>query len=306
MSERRKQGAKRNKTVAYIGAALVHIVIIGAMVFNFSSKHESIDAAYAEKVDVVKATTIDESQIKEQQDKLKKADAAKKRREAEERRRLEELRKKRVKEEDQIEELEKKKEIEKKEAERLEAKRKEIALKKQQEEEKAKKAKEKREREEKARKERERLAAEKKEQERLEKEELDRIEAEERELLAAQEMQRLIDEEEAMLAAQRAEQRTTTLLQKYTALIKDKVDRNRTILPDFERWRVATVIIKLSPQGDVLNTQIVQSSGSERYDRSVESAILKASPFPMPDRQTDPSANSLLQNIEYTFPMPGV
>jgi colicin import membrane protein len=301
MSERRIQGAKRNKTIAYIGAALVHVLILGAMVFNFTSKHESIDAAYAEKVDVVKATTIDESQIKKQQDKLKKADAAKKRREAQERKRLEDLRKKSADEEKQIEDLKKQQKLEKEKTKELELERKEIALKKQQELEKAKKDKEKRARDAKERKRKEKLAADKKKKEREQQEELERIETEERELLAAQDMQRLIDEEEAMLASQVAEQRTVTAIQKYFALIGRRIGSVRTVDPSFEIWRKSTVDIKVSPSGDVQYVRTIESSGSKRYDDSVESAVYKASPLPMPDIRELPEANRRLSSESFEF-----
>ena len=52
MSERRKRSKASTKTIAYIGAGLVHIVIIAAMLFNFTSKTETVDAVDADTLDV--------------------------------------------------------------------------------------------------------------------------------------------------------------------------------------------------------------------------------------------------------------
>lgn len=313
MSQRRKLGAKKNRTIAYIAAGLVHLLILGAMLFNFTSKHESIEADFAEKVDIVKATTVDESQIKQQQNKLKQADEAKKRRERLEQERLEKLQRDSAKEEKTIEELKKKQEVEKEKTVLLENERKAIALKKQQELEQEKLAAEKRKREaqereriEKERERKEKLAAEKKAQQRLKQQELDRIEAEEKELLASQEMNRMLQEEEAMLAAQRAAQRATTLRAKYAALIQEKVRRYRTISPDFERWRTNTVNVKLSSSGEVLSVRTIKSSGNVRYDRSVETAIYQASPLPIPSVAEDSDVNKMFRDLNLSFDMTGM
>ena len=79
MSERRQRESARNKLIAYTAAGVVHAVIIGALLFNFASKPDSIDADFAEKVDVVKATTVDESEIEDQKNKLKQQEREKRR-----------------------------------------------------------------------------------------------------------------------------------------------------------------------------------------------------------------------------------
>ena len=303
MSERRKIGVKKNRAIAYTAAGLVHALIIGAMVFNFTSKHDSIDAVYADKVEkIVQATTIDESLIKQQQKKLKDADDAKKKRERLDRERLEKLKKDAAKEEQAIEDLKKKQEVEKEKTAELEKERKAIALKKQQELEKEKQAAEKRKREAKERDRKEKLAAKKKQQ-RLEQQERERLEAEEKEFLASQEMNRMLAEEEAMVAAS---QRATTLRAKYAALIQDKVRRYRTISPDFERWRTTTVNVKLSSSGEVQSVRTIKSSGNVRYDRSVETAIYQASPLPIPSVAEDSEVNKVFRDLNLNFDMTGM
>jgi len=303
MSERRKIGVKKNRAIAYTAAGLVHALIIGAMVFNFTSKHDSIDAVYADKVEkIVQATTIDESLIKQQQKKLKDADDAKKKRERLDRERLEKLKKDAAKEEQAIEDLKKKQEVEKEKTAELEKERKAIALKKQQELEKEKQAAEKRKRDAKERDRKEKLAAKKKQQ-RLEQQERERLEAEEKEFLASQEMNRMLAEEEAMVAAS---QRATTLRAKYAALIQDKVRRYRTISPDFERWRTTTVNVKLSSSGEVQSVRTIKSSGNVRYDRSVETAIYQASPLPIPSVAEDSEVNKVFRDLNLNFDMTGM
>jgi len=65
------------------------------MIFNFTKKTDVIVAVDAEEIsDVVRATTVDETQIKQLQDEIRQKDAETKRREADERKRLAELKSK--------------------------------------------------------------------------------------------------------------------------------------------------------------------------------------------------------------------
>jgi colicin import membrane protein len=46
------------------------------------------------------------------------------------------------------------------------------------------------------------------------------------------------------------------------------------------------VEVRLIPSGDVVEAKIVRSSGNPAFDRSVEAAVFKASPLPVPpDRE---------------------
>lgn len=298
MSDRRKAANIKNKTVAYVAAGVVHAVIIGALLVNFTSKPKQVDAAFAEKVDVVKATTVDESAIKKQQEKLLQAERDRERKKKRDQKRLDDLKKQTEQEKKQIKDLKVQQVQEKKKAVELEQQRKQIALKKQREEEQRKK-------ELALRQKREAAERQRKLEEERQLKEAERIAVEQQAL----ETQRLLNEslaaEEAFVADQLARERTTTMIQKYSALIQRKVAAVRTIEPDFERWRVAEFNIKLSPLGEVSSVRLVKSSGSERYDRSVETAILKASPLPIPDLTLDPNANNELRNITANFPMPG-
>ena len=46
------------------------------------------------------------------------------------------------------------------------------------------------------------------------------------------------------------------------------------------------VLVRLIPSGDVVSVRILQSSGNIAFDRSVEMAVNKASPLPVPQSST--------------------
>ncbi|MBT8114497.1 MAG: hypothetical protein KJP04_03910, partial [Arenicella sp.] len=221
MTDRHKSTDARNKTLGYVAAGVVHAVIIGALLINFSSKPKKVDADFAEKVDVVKATTVDESAIKQQQEMLLQAERERQREKQQEQKRVEDLKKQAEREKKRIKDLKVKQQQEQKKTQELERQRKQIALKRQREEEQRKQQEEERKQKQEA----ERLR--KIEQDR-QREEAERIAAEQQAL----ETQRLLNEsiaaEEAFRAEQLARERTTTMIAKYTALIKQKVASVRT------------------------------------------------------------------------------
>lgn len=287
MNDRRNRTRVKNRTVAYIFAGLVHGAIIVAVLVNFTSEREVIVAADADKISTIAARAVDEKQVQDQLNKIKKLDSDKKLKEQKDLDRLKKLKRQRELEQKRIVDLKKENKEKKAENAELEEQRKVIALKKAQEQAKRKKDADV------ERKRQTKIAADK-----LKRQQDERAEAEQR-------LREQIAAEEAFFAEQQALERTTTLLQRYSALIKAKVDGLRSIPPGTERWRVAKVNIKVSPLGKVLSTRIVESSGSERYDRSVESAILLASPLPMPNPEEDAQSNAMLQDINYTFPVSG-
>jgi len=318
MSDRRKKAASKNKIIAYTAAIIIHVLIIGAMIFNFTSKPQVVEAFDADKIDVVKATTIDESQIQKQQDKIKQKDADKKRREQADKKRLQDLKKQADEEKQRIADLKKQQENEKAKALELEKKRKEIALKAEQEkaqrekekQEAEKKLAQKKKREEAERKKQAKIAAEKKrikeqedlkkEQARLEKAKQDkaRLEKEKQEQAIKQ---RFADK----LKAEEAKQRSTTLISKHGKLVTDAIDAKRTIASDFDSSLVTKLNIELSREGKVQNVSIVESSGNERYDRDAETAVWNASPLPIPSADDDEVANKTFQNVTLNIKMPG-
>ncbi len=312
MSDRRKRVGVTNKMVAYIAAAVIHLIVIGLVVFNYTFKQdvENVEAFDADKIAKIKASVIDDRKLEEQMDAIKEKDRQKREQERRERERLEKLKQDAQKEQERIEELQEKKKQEQAAAEELEAQRKAIALKKKQEEEAEKKRQEelkkKRAEEEKKRKaeeaKRQQELAEKRkreaaEQARREQEEADRrrlveqLEAEER---AAKQQQ----------ADRRAAERTTTVVSKFFADIQRKVEAKRTIDPSFETWRQSVVRVTVSPSGRVESVRTIESSGSPQYDQAAEAGVYAASPVPMPDANQFPDAVKRLENFELIMKHP--
>ncbi|MFT5572183.1 MAG: colicin import membrane protein [Cryomorphaceae bacterium] len=309
MNDRRSKSKAKNKTMAWTAAGLVHLLIIGAVVFNFTSEPDTIQAFEADTIaDTVKATVVDESEIKNRQDELKQKDLDKKRKEEHERKRLRELQRQAEFEKRSIADLQKQKEIDQQAADDAERKRKEVKLRAEKEElERLKKEAARKKREEAERKQRQRIAVEKKKTD-----ELNRIKREQQEIEAQQRLNQLIEEESIMLqqqqqeqnrqndlARQQSAQRTTTVINQYFSLIGKKIEAGRSVDPSFETWRKSIVEIKVSSSGNVILVRTIESSGSARYDKSVEAAVLKASPLPMPNLATEPEANAQLREFEF-------
>jgi colicin import membrane protein len=277
MSDRRNRIRSKNRTMAYIAAGTVHALIIAGMVLNFTSGPEAIDGAYAEKVDVVKAALVDDTQIKERKKKVENDELEKK---LQKQRDLGRIEKKKLDDAKKI-----------KDEALAEAKLKAIELKKSKN--LAKKEKDKQEKDKK-----DKIARDKAEAERLR--------LEQQELEAQRQLNESIAAEEAFIADRRAKERATTLTAKYIALIKEKVSRFRSVAPGTERWRTTKVNVKLSSSGEVQSVDVVTSSRDERYDRSVETAIYQASPLPIPSAAEDSGVNEKFQNLNLNFDMSGL
>ena len=144
----------------------------------------------------------------------------------------------------------------------------------------------------------------KEKQERLKKEQADRErrEAEKREAdkKAQQEKQRLAEARERQqretLALQASAERERERQQKaladqartkadadYVRRIQAKVRGNVTLPPDLNGNPEAIFDLVQLPTGEIIDVQLVKSSGVRAYDEAVQRAILKSSPLPRPD-----------------------
>ena len=98
---------------------------------------------------------------------------------------------------------------------------------------------------------------------------------------AEAEMQARLAAEQERLATQRrsAMQR---MIDEYVLYIQEKVQRSWIRPPSSGAGLSCTVEVRLIPSGEVIDAQIVRSSGNAAFDRSVEAAVFKASPLPVP------------------------
>ena len=72
----------------------------------------------------------------------------------------------------------------------------------------------------------------------------------------------------------------------YIAQIKDKIERNWLRPPGTASGLKCVVRVSQLPGGDVVQVDIQTGSGNVAFDRSVEEAVLRSSPLPVPK---DPS-----------------
>ena len=291
----------RRNPVALGLAILLHIALAVFLIFEVDWRDEV--KPIGADVKVVQATLVDQQKLeaaakKKQDEQRAKAAAAKraeqerlKKRRAEEKRKLAEIEKRR-------EQKRKKEEARKKaeEQKRIEAEKVRLAEKKRKEEEK-KKAEEKKRKaelekkrrleeqrrkdEEAARKKAEAEAKAKKEAEARRKAEAKRKAEAERKRKAKAKAEADRKAREAELAAQIAAEQDATELQQTIALIQEKIERNWLRPPGTEGLK-CELNVRLGASGSVLMVRVVKSSGNIAFDRSVEAAVRKADPLPMP------------------------
>lgn len=103
---------------------------------------------------------------------------------------------------------------------------------------------------------------------------------------------------QAQLAAEQQQARAQSALSQYIPYIQDKVNRNWIRPPGSPEGLVCVVKVRLIPGGEVVGASVIQSSGDPVFDRSVESAVLKASPLPLP---TDPELFNHFREINFKF-----
>lgn len=261
--------------------ALVVFFVFGGDFFN-EKKIESKPA-----VNIVKATVIDESKIKAEAEKLKNLEKKKK---LQKKKRLDDIRKKRLAEEKKIADQKKQQDAQKKKLAQQKADEaaKQAKLKKQKALAKKKKA-------EAAKK--KKLAEAKKKKERLAKEKAAKIKA----AAKAKAAQEQAEREQALreqAALEEQQMRAQAAVASYTDLIRQKVERNWIQPPGDIAGLNCIVRVRLIPGGDVIDAQVIKSSGNAFFDRSVERATRKAAPLPLP---SDPSMFNYFRTLEFYF-----
>ena len=302
----RQRERKYGLNLASVALALaIHGVIAALLFVSFRSTTQAPRAPVAAQVEPVKATMVSEAEIQKKLDDIKAREDAKKEEERKAEQRLEDAKR-------EAEEAERKRQQEQKRIAELEKQRKAeqarlAKLKSEQEEKKKRQAEEAKKKAlaEKARK--EKLARQKAEAEKKRQAELARkrkLEAErkrkaEAERKLAEERHRREAELRAQLAEEQLERQVNAALGQYIPIIRQKVSRNWNQPPTAQSAGItARLKVRLSASGEVISAQIIKSSGDAVFDRSVENAVYKASPLPIPQER---GVNEKFLNLELTF-----
>lgn len=248
----------RNNPDVLAWAVIIHVLAFIAIGVSFKSSDPKVSTF--KETRVIEAIAIDERKIQEEINKLKKTDKRKKR----DQKRLQDKAKKAKKDR-------------KKEERKLQA-----LKKKQKEQEKTNKKK--------RAKEKKRLAEiEQKQKETQDK--LNKLEQQRQEKQALLEKEEK-DRKEKIAQKKRAEKQKRRLVfeqsevSKYEGLIKRQITRNWIFPASYQKGMKCKVLVRLIPSGDVVGVHIIQSSGNAAFDRSVEMAVNKASPLPVPKSST--------------------
>jgi colicin import membrane protein len=103
---------------------------------------------------------------------------------------------------------------------------------------------------------------------------------------------------QAQLAEEQAQARAESALSGYIPQIQQKIQRN-WLRPGGSAGGLSCLIrVKLIPGGEVVDARVVRSSGDPLFDRSVETAVLKASPLPLPP---DAAMFKYFREIDFNF-----
>lgn len=117
-----------------------------------------------------------------------------------------------------------------------------------------------------------------------------------------QQAEKALQEQLAMEEKQRSDAarsaRAATEVDKYRVLIRQRVSRSWNRPSGVARGLKCTVSVRLAPGGEVMSARVVRSSGNPIFDRSVENAVYKAAPLPLPE---DPTLFDNFREIEFLF-----
>jgi colicin import membrane protein len=273
---------KRDKAIPATLSVLVHVAfgVLFVASLEFAPK---VRAPNEPEVDIIQATAVDEKRVQVELDKLKKIEDRKRREEEKHQRALESeaerARKKREAEEQRLAELKEKKEQEKLNLAALEKKKKADTERAAKEAQQLKK-----------------LEAERKEQQQaLDKLALQRrLEEETRKEKDRQEAQRKQKEREQ--AAQR--RKVAGVVDAYKAQITAKVQGLWNTPTNFSPGSFCVVNVKLIPGGEIVSQTVSQCNADEIFKNSVETAVAKASPLPVP---SDPAEFDEFRDFNFRF-----
>lgn len=263
----------KRSTRYYVYSALLHLAFVAMLGISLQWAPTPTPVERNEE-EIVTAVAIDESQVKKELQKLKAMEDRKRRREEDRQKKLDNkaraAQEKRKKEEQQLKQL-------------------------KEQQEKARKTAE-----EKKRKAAEELKQLQKKQAAEEKrlQELAAAKAAEEEMRMLEDLKR--QEQAEMKKKQEAaqQQRIQGEVNKHISLIKRKVTSNWIQPGAFQAGSQCTVKVKLIPAGEIVHMKVSNCRGGPVFQRSVELAVRKSSPLPVP---RDPAVFNAMRDIEFEF-----
>ncbi len=294
---------------------LIHVVFVAVIVLSLDWNTKAKPTPH-----VIQATAVDESKIKAEMEKLRLADEKKKQLADAQKKKLDDAKKARQREEKRLADLKKKREAERRKLQAEEKKRKAAEKRRKAEEKRRKEVEKKRKEAEKKRvAEEKRLKQQKQEQlkklkaeearleEQMRREEEQRIKAAE-ERKKQQERERIRKEEARIRQQQMAEEQRRldaarerehqSIVDKHVEIIRQKVTRNWRRPAGSVAGLACTVRVRILPGGGVRDVQITRSSGDKHFDHSVERAVKKAEPLPLP---ADRALFDRFRDLEFIF-----
>jgi colicin import membrane protein len=112
------------------------------------------------------------------------------------------------------------------------------------------------------------------------------------------ELMKALEAEERERTAQANEARALAAMSEFEGLIRQKITRNWNKPGSVPRGLSCLVRVRLAAGGEILGVSIVKSSGNGVFDRSVENAVYKSAPLPVPE---DPELFKYVRQINIRF-----
>ncbi len=109
-------------------------------------------------------------------------------------------------------------------------------------------------------------------------------------------MQQQLAAEQQQISAARA-QEMQGVVDKYKALILQAIGQNWIVPPNVNKQLSSELLIRLAPDGTVIEVKLSRSSGNDALDQSAITAVYKASPLPVP---TDAAAFQVFRQFVLT------
>ncbi len=270
----------KENSIAFTIAVILHLLFIGALLFNW--EYDKPKQILLKKGDVIQTTAVDANSFNAKIEQIEQQKKAEQQRKAAEAQKKKALKEKKRREELKRKEEQKRKKAEaarKKEQQRKAALLKEKKLKEQKLKEKKRKEAEKKAAEEKRKKEQARKRAEEKKRKEAEQKRIAEQKRKEEQRRKAEAEKKRQDE---LRRQQERERLSRGIVNKYVALIAQKIERIWRQPLDAPRDLQCKIDIRLRSTGEVISVKIAESSGNASFDRSVETAVRRASPLPVP------------------------